>query len=738
VAFWQLPLAPVLRESAVQRDAVVELMYTFAHGNTEGPSFGKGRNTYSELRALLTMSMGRSSVGEALPPDNQWNRRQSAMAISEDDTPRLQRSYRPDIDGLRCVAVVAVILNHFDRAALPLGYLGVDIFFVISGFVITSSIYHRAGVGLFRFWSAFYARRFKRLFPALAACVLITSILICFVDPAPAASLRTGLSALVGLSNMYLLKQATDYFGTWADLNAFTHTWSLGVEEQFYLVFPLAVWATGVRRTPSRAPGAFIAAVTISSVASLMFYIFISSKNQPMAFFLLPSRLWELGVGVLLFSFSPAEPQILRLAQKMPSGLLLAGLVVLFFLPAEAEVPTTIAAVALTAALIASLRPAALAYRLLTLPTMLYLGKISYSLYLWHWSVICLSRWTFGLYWWLAPLQFGLMLALAAASFYALEAPLRRTQWSHSQLRSFFYGLASVLSIVVTMVLLLGSGHTHFYLGTTVVDATFKPRIVTSPKGTLLLIGDSHAGQFTRLAEDISASFGLRHIVISNGATPFPPILFSTPVGGLTFEKNRSAEASMQRDVQRAVAGLNPHETNIIILSSFYSFYFEPLRGERRYQVMTHYDATGQTITVEQSLDNWLDALKAFAFQNRRSHIVIILSTPEMGYIYPLALCQIEWFRPHLSDQCNIQVDRQGTVALLAKLNSRIIQAVAGSPNVSIFDPMPAICPKAEAVCRSDDGDGRLFADEDHLTAIGVRRVEVALSDFLVKNGLVP
>jgi peptidoglycan/LPS O-acetylase OafA/YrhL len=661
------------------------------------------------------------------------------MAISEDASASLQRSYRPDIDGLRTIAVVAVILNHFDRAALPLGYLGVDIFFVISGFVITSSIYHRSESGLFRFWSAFYARRFKRLFPALAACLLITGMLICLVDPAPVASLRTGLSSLFGLSNLYMLKQSTDYFGTWADLNAFTQTWSLGVEEQFYLVFPIAVWATGFRHASARASSAFITVVGIASATSLVFYIVIAAKSQPLSFFLLPSRLWELGVGVLLFSVTAPGSLIVRLAQIIPSSLVLVGLVALLFLPAKAEVPTTIAAVALSAVLIASLRAGALAYRLLTLPTVSYLAKISYSLYLWHWSVICLSRWTVGLSLWLAPLQFGLMLAFAAASYHALEAPLRRGQWSRSHLTSFFYGLASVSGVALAIVFLLGPGHKHLFLGTARAAAaatTSYPR-ASPPNGTLLLVGDSHAGHFAKLAADVSAQFGLRHIVISNGATPFPPIPISSPVGGLTFEKTRSTAANMERDLQQALAGLNHRETNIIILSSFYRFYFEPLLGERKYQAMTHYDATGQPISAQQSLENWLGRLKEFVAHNHQSRVIIMLSTPEMPDIYPEALCQKEWFRPHPSDKCYVQVDRQTTVAMLAGLNARIIQAVGSSPNVSIFDPMPALCPEGQAVCRSQDGDGRLFDDEDHLTAVGARRVEAAFSDFLKKSRLV-
>ena len=149
--------------------------------------------------------------------------------------------YRPEIDGLRAFAVVAVIINHFNKDILPGGYLGVDIFFVISGYVITSSLFGRPSKDFKDFISGFYERRIKRLVPALSAFVLITSIAICLFNPAPGLSLRTGLTSLFGLSNLYLLKQSTDYFAQSTELNVFTHTWSLGVEEQFYIIFPIVL-----------------------------------------------------------------------------------------------------------------------------------------------------------------------------------------------------------------------------------------------------------------------------------------------------------------------------------------------------------------------------------------------------------------------------------------------------------------------------------------------------------------
>ncbi len=337
--------------------------------------------------------------------------------------------YRPEIDGLRAFAVVTVIINHFNKDILPGGYLGVDIFFVISGYVITSSLFGRPSKDLKDFISGFYERRIKRLVPALSVFVLITSIAICLFNPVPGGQLSIGKRALFGFSNIILYNQSTDYFAQSTELNAFAHTWSLGVEEQFYVLFPFLIWFSGFgRQTKNGARNLFLIVGTLS-LASLIGFLYLYTKNQPAAYFLMPSRFWEMAAGCLIFLGFQKRASIELILEKVPPLLVLALILGVMYLPISLAAVSTIAVVALSSVLIASLKKQTAAFKIFTHPNVVFIGLISYSLYLWHWGVLSISRWTIGIHWWSVPFQVALMLGLAVASYRWIETPLRKGNW---------------------------------------------------------------------------------------------------------------------------------------------------------------------------------------------------------------------------------------------------------------------------------------------------------------------
>lgn len=358
--------------------------------------------------------------------------------------------YRPEVDGLRAVAIVAVIAYHLGADLLRSGYLGVDIFFVISGYVITAALSQRQGTTLGVFLLDFYARRMKRLAPALATCVLITGIAISLVDPEPRASLETGIAALFGLSNLYLLSQASDYFGSPSQLNVFTQTWSLGVEEQFYLVFPFLVWFCGqCSRRPDRTR-LIVPTIAVLSMLSISTFCYLAATDPSAAFYLMPARFWELGAGALCFLRSATG----RHGLSSRPGTATATLILLFavlFAPSGIAPFTTVAAVGLTFLLIGTIASGSTAYSILSHPLVVSIGRISYSLYLWHWAVISISRWTVGIDAGTMPFQIALILLLAVGSYRYVERPLREARWAPSGSLTLIIGATWLIGLAILL-----------------------------------------------------------------------------------------------------------------------------------------------------------------------------------------------------------------------------------------------------------------------------------------------
>ena len=658
--------------------------------------------------------------------------------------------YRPEIDGLRAFAVVAVIINHFNKDILPGGYLGVDIFFVISGYVITSSLFGRPSKNFKDFISGFYERRIKRLVPALSVFVLITSIAICLFNPTPELSLKTGMTSLFGLSNLYLLKQSTDYFAQSTELNVFTHTWSLGVEEQFYILFPFLIWFSGFgRQTKNGARNLFLA-VGALTIASLIGFLYLYPANQPAAYFLMPSRFWEMAAGCLIFIGFQKRASIEQLLEKVPPLLVLALIVGVMYLPMSMAAASTIAVVALSSILIASLKEQTAAFKVFTNPKVVYIGLISYSLYLWHWGVLSISRWTIGIHWWSVPFQVALMLGLAIASYRWIEKQFRKCNWFGKRWKTLVVGGGVLVAVSGGLVALGKPLKGSFYLGDKSKSEELLPyagnsirrencmdhsdfktalaecwinkenKATTLPR--IFFMGDSHTESMSQSAEHLSNNVSEPIFIHSRRGTLFPVISEYWVKGGdgnMGFSgrrKNNAIQSMAENYLIKNIRG-----GDVVVITLRLPYYFGPDGFSNKERDFIYKDSNNNNISRSKFFENWKSAMDklASALQEKGADLILSSPSPEWNFQNLHTCRQPQWFQTLNANTC--KADRV-TLEKEYSLITEFLDALEKRhKNVYIFDTLSALCPNG--TCHYLLEGKELYRDADHLSNFAMRRV---------------
>lgn len=357
--------------------------------------------------------------------------------------------HRPEIDGLRAVAVAPVVLFHAGVQQISGGFLGVDIFFVISGFLITSILISELASGQFSF-RAFYKRRARRILPALLV-VIVSSLPFAWLFMSHGEFLVTARSAIYVLlfaSNFFFFKQS-GYFERSAESSPLLHTWSLGVEEQYYIFFPVLLWLVW-----RRAPRLVAPVLGLHFVASLLLCIGAARSYPDFAFYLPLTRAWELLAGALCALLT--EKPLTRFSNWLSAAGLAAILVSLFSVRDDMPWPSaiTLLPVAGVCLILLYAQAGTPVARLLSSPLLRGLGLISYSVYLWHQPVFALARiQSFG-----APepavmaALCGLVILLSVVSWRYVEQP-----WRNGKLPAFAPGRLAQ-TIAVTSIALLAGG----------------------------------------------------------------------------------------------------------------------------------------------------------------------------------------------------------------------------------------------------------------------------------------
>ncbi|MDW8845684.1 acyltransferase family protein [Erwinia sp. MMLR14_017] len=364
--------------------------------------------------------------------------------------------YRADVDGLRALAVLPVIAYHMGAGGIPGGFTGVDIFFVISGYLICGIIYNGATSNTFSYLE-FYKRRCLRILPPLFV-VLLSTLAFGYYHLLPAQFSDLSDSTLATLlfsSNIFFWK-TTGYFAGPAELKPLLHTWSLAVEEQFYIIFPVILLFV-VRFFRQRATQVMLLIITVS----LLLSIYAVTRKPTFTFYMLPTRAWELALGGII-AVAGLEAKMSNISQGIKHLMSLAGLALILFgflwLDTSKPFPAWNALwPCLGSFLIVLAGQQAAVSRVLALKPIVYIGMISYCLYLWHWPIIVYSRMFFNF----APglreaVIIGLTFGLAIASRYLIELPFR---YKLAVIRSGRIVTASVMGLVVLASGTLYKGH---------------------------------------------------------------------------------------------------------------------------------------------------------------------------------------------------------------------------------------------------------------------------------------
>ncbi|HEY4268624.1 MAG TPA: acyltransferase family protein [Galbitalea sp.] len=649
--------------------------------------------------------------------------------------------FRADIQGLRAVAVLAVILNHAGIPAVSGGYVGVDVFFVISGFLITGhlarSLERDGRIG----FATFYARRARRILPA-SLTVLLLSVLGALVLVPPLLReqiFRDAIATAFYVPNYSFAVQGTDYLAD-STPSLFQHYWSLGVEEQFYLVWPLLLFGVyllsrrvsrGSRRASRGARRWMIGVLSIVIVASFAASVALTFSSEPWAFFSLWSRAWELGLGGIV-ALAPGATRWLRPVVAAVLGWLgLAGILAACFLfsattafPGWADaLPVASAALLIFAGAVPARFGPSL---LLTLRPLQFIGLISYSIYLVHWPILVLVQARVGYY---NPLPVWGTTLLVAASipvawllYRFVENPARRATWLiHSVPRtligagaaSIVIAVVAVVAIAVTTALPLNSGRTTA-LSAPTDPPTATPFVPSNLRPSIQTAGDDNPAIYAQGCEvgiaqtapnpcEFGAAGGQRIVLFgdSHAAQWFPALQKIAAEGSYQLEtQTKSGCASVDIDIARN--GVDYMACNVWRAKVIAQLKADPpaLVVMANYTNPDFTNAANATAQWEAGMMKTIDELTPV------TKVAVIADTPDLRYS-PI-IC--------LSAHLTSARDCGQPASLALKSPGRPAeQDVASVTSATLIDLTGYFC--ADGWCPAIDGSTLIYRDSHHITA---------------------
>lgn len=649
----------------------------------------------------------------------------------------LSKSYRPDIDGLRGIAVFAVVAFH---AGLPFfngGFVGVDIFFVISGYLICSIIQREIAERRFSY-VAFYARRAKRILPALFAVLLTCFIVATLVMTGAELNdfAKSAIANIAAVSNIYFWKSAT-YFATSAELKPLMMTWSLSVEEQFYLFFPPLLLLLSRFKWTATAP--LIAMTALSLLASA----WVTPRYPGGAFFLLPTRAWELGAGALLANYHsqhpvglPTIPKWIREAMSV-TGLAALAYSILSF-TGNTAFPGLAAMVPVLGTVTLIALPGTVVNRaILSNRALVFVGLVSYSWYLWHWPLLSFARMVSDRH---ITLVTALTLAtlsflIAIASWRFIERPFRSTN-SVDKVVLRRYGVATFGLLAIGIGLANGNGWqqrlpepflvieqsgAHQDDSCMVSYGEARPNtgqtcIQSRPSGSIALLGDSHAAALGPALRELAAAKDIGYLQMTKASCP--TLTTVTRVNPRQPQHARECAAFNQAVMEKILAA---PDVRVVVLAGYWSSPFAEDSVDHVYQ---RTDSTAVPVSRAESLSNLRIGLQATIEQLKAAGktVVLVRDVPLLDFD-PVRTAATEGIplRRTLATAFNVlPASIDGKVSnehVVTDPTAGAIDALA--IDVKVLSPAASLCPQNQ--CRYRDAKSLLYTDSQHLSTSGAR-----------------
>jgi peptidoglycan/LPS O-acetylase OafA/YrhL len=639
-------------------------------------------------------------------------------------------AYRRDVDGLRALAVIMVLLYHgFPRTFIG-GFVGVDVFFVISGFLITGIIFDGLGTGTFTF-IGFYARRVRRIFPALAVVLLVCPLLgYLMLLPSEFEQLGKHMVAGAAFVSNFAFYREVGYFDASAESKPLLHLWSLAVEEQYYLLWPLVIFA--LRRHLERARW-WIVGIALASFAV---NVYLSAYRPSLAFYSPITRFWELMLGGMLAyaarrgSLGSPQPQghaatVADVAAAAGSALLVAALFSVDNGPGfpgwRALLPTV------GTALIIAAGPRAWVNRVIfSHPCAVWVGLISYPLYLWHWPLLTFARIANGGALAVIP-TIGILLSsavLAWLTYRYVERKVRFQRRKAAASRMTAAAAVAVAALGLTGVLananVLGPRSQRLPIVHEIEAAVADrepvgtERIPGASARTVLFIGDSHMQHYVPRIRAVARSHAreVRSIDIATlgGCTPIPNI----------ERRAFPCAAFIRRAFQRAAA---PEVDTVVVSASWEGFV-----DRNDYYAET--DPRKRIIDVLDPENGWVFdgfARELGKLTQQGKRVVIVLSSSRGRSMDPKAWVQrgLTGLSPHEWPPVSLTTMRR----LTGDVDRRLLD-IAARVHAEVIDPMQLLCTADE--CSALDATGAfMFTDDSHLRASFVRRSFTLLDRFV-------